>query len=108
MLGAFTVYVFQRCQKALSWSKGLSPLYTGDPLIGTLANRSYPNAMLQNVAFHQSVLFAEIKKSSTTEKSFIFEFLTCDNEVAWVKVQNFKNPELKKFKFLNLQDAYKN
>ena len=27
---------------------------------------------------------------------------------AWVKVQNFQNAELKKFKFLNLQDAYKN
>ena len=24
-----------------------------------------------------------------------------------VKVQNFQNPELKKFSFLNLQDAYK-
>ena len=28
--------------------------------------------------------------------------------VAWVKVQNFKNPGLEKFKILNLQDAYKN
>ena len=26
---------------------------------------------------------------------------------AWVKVQNFQNHELKKFKYQNLQDAYK-
>ena len=25
----------------------------------------------------------------------------------WTKVKNFQNPELEKFKFLNLQDAYK-
>ena len=27
---------------------------------------------------------------------------------AWVNVQNFEKPELLKFKFLNLHDAYKN
>ena len=27
---------------------------------------------------------------------------------SWVKVQSFKNPELLKIKFYNLQDAYKN
>ena len=27
---------------------------------------------------------------------------------SWVKVQNFQNPELLKFKFLNLQDGFKN
>ena len=26
----------------------------------------------------------------------------------WGKVQDFQNPELQKFKFLNLPDAYKN
>ena len=26
----------------------------------------------------------------------------------WMKVQNFQNPELKKFKLFNLQDAYRN
>ena len=40
-----------------------------------------------------------------------FDFI-CDNNDnfrgSWVKVQNFPNPELKKFKFLNLLDAYKN
>ena len=30
------------------------------------------------------------------------------NPYPMVKVQNFPNPELQKFKFLNLQDAYKN
>ena len=33
--------------------------------------------------------------------------LSCITTI-WVKVQNFQNPELSKFKFLNLQDADKN
>ena len=28
--------------------------------------------------------------------------------IKWVKVQNFQNPDIWKFNFLNLQDAYKN
>ena len=28
--------------------------------------------------------------------------------VSWMKVQNFPNPEILKFKFKNLQDGYKN
>ena len=27
--------------------------------------------------------------------------------IPWVKVQNFQNPELEKFKFYNLQNAWK-
>ena len=37
---------------------------------------------------------------------FLLKFT--NEPVTWVKVQNSKNPELKKFNSLNLLDAYKN
>ena len=39
----------------------LSPMYTGNPLMATLANSEDPDEMQHNAAFHQSALFAKIK-----------------------------------------------
>ena len=48
------------------------------------------------------------KESNQTNRNKASDLLEPSLLVSWVKVKKFRSPELKKFKFLNLQNAYKN
>ena len=48
--------------------------------MATLAISEDPGEMLQNVAFHQSALFAKINQSSEIELHFFSSIITCDSQ----------------------------
>ena len=70
-------------------------------------SKRYSQAFVTDILVFASLVWLKLAVLWWWIETAFFQMLN-DFAPTWVKVQNFQNPELKKFKFLNLHDAYKN
>ena len=69
--GSYTVRLVFNLVLCLNFHDCFNPLYTGNPLTSTLANREDPDEMLHNAAFHQGLhCLLRLKQSSMKEIQF--------------------------------------